>query len=113
MALSTYDNSTLIDNPTAVQYIKVLASKDAEGNLSLLVLNNDIESDITVQVNLNGYTHNAVVSVSEYNGPEATSMNTCDEPNVVGVTTVDKELGEGDFTYTFPAHSITRFDFSK
>lgn len=95
----------------SVDALETISAVDAEGDLTLIVINNHVSDDLTVDVTLNGYTHSDSVTVYEYNGDSITVKNTPETPNAVSVTQTIKDLGAGDFEYTFPAHSITKFVF--
>lgn len=76
-------------------------------DLYLLVVNQDPDRDVTATVRP-GMRHAASASASTLNGPELLALNTPDDPHRVSVSDRAIGVGTGDFTYTFPAHSIIR-----
>ena len=93
------------------QQLKAMASVDENGNLTLVVINGSIDSNLKGIVNLGSYKPaDNEIQVSEYNGAEITSMNTCDKIEV-SITDFVYQASGNVFVYEFPAHSITRMVF--
>ena len=93
--------------------LAVVSAVDEKGDLELVVVNQSAELGCTARIDLQGYRHSATAGVSELNGPSATAKNTAGNPNQCAVTQKDVTVGEGNFTYTFPAHSVTRITLTK
>lgn len=107
---SFVENNPIIDAEKTGDYdaLRVLASKDSDGTLYLMVVNRDPENDITSAIRLGGCTVAGDAAVSVLNAESYASCNTPEHPNDVFITNDTLSLGEGcsAFAYTFPAHSV-------
>ncbi|MBR0519752.1 MAG: hypothetical protein IJJ95_00270 [Spirochaetales bacterium] len=93
------------------QQLKAIASVDDDGCLTIVVINGSIDSNLKGLVNLGSYKPASnTIQVSEYNGAEIISMNTCDKKEV-SITDFNYQASGNVFVYEFPAHSITRMVF--
>lgn len=105
--------SSVAGNPTRtlgdgqqLPALTTVASRASNGALDVLVINQDPENDVrsTVQP---GVTHAAAVQVTTLNGTTILSRNLPGDQRVT-IRTSTAQVGRGAFTYTFPAHSVTR-----
>lgn len=71
-----------------------------------MVVNQNPKADITATVQP-GVTHAATAQVSTLNGPTILSRNLPGDERVT-ITASTAQVGSAAFTYTFPAHSVTR-----
>ncbi len=84
------------------------ASKDADGNVYLMVLNRDREDAVAASIELAKYNlPNSQATVWTLNGPAYTSYNTVENPGNVTIKESTVPVAGKAFKYTFPAHSIT------
>jgi alpha-N-arabinofuranosidase len=112
MTGSTVVASAVQDNPVRtlanggqLPALTTLAGKAANGDLDLLVINEDPLSDATATVQP-GLSHTTAAQVSTMNGPTILSRNL---PGDIRVRITTKTVTvDPSFTYTFPAHSVTR-----
>jgi alpha-N-arabinofuranosidase len=96
--------------------LNTIAAVDSDGNVDVIVVNWNLDNgsgDVTANIAIPGFVHQAVASVTRMNGPSYTSKNTLTTPYVVTNTTANVTVGTGDFNYTFPAHSITRIHLTR
>jgi alpha-L-arabinofuranosidase len=108
----THVDSRVVDSPSRrLQNGKVLhaltsvASTDESGNVYLIVVNRDHETDVSAPVRLVDHPHGNTATVWTVNGPSYLSYNSPENPNAV---TIEKKEGvEVGGSYTFPAHSVT------
>ncbi len=92
--------------------LAVSASKDAQGNVYLMVLNRDREDAVTAAVQLSGYHLTDPATVWTLNGPSYLSFNTPANPNNVSIQESHQPVGATSFEHTFPPHSITAIKLS-
>ncbi|HDZ68854.1 MAG TPA: hypothetical protein ENH43_00330, partial [Phycisphaerales bacterium] len=92
-------------------YLSAVASKDASGNLYLMVINKDNTNDITTQINISGYVPPADVPVWTLEGGSAFDANNEIVSNVVKVNSSSITGASANFSYTFPARSLTAIAF--
>lgn len=78
------------------------ASRDAKGNVYLMVVNQDATSDATATIRLAG--RDGPATARTLNGPSATATTHT-------ITEATPRLEGGSLTYTFPAHSLTSITF--
>jgi alpha-N-arabinofuranosidase len=97
-----------------VPYLDCSATRIEEsGNISLAVINRHKDKDIETKIALLGYKPQKRAERYVLNAPEVTTANDFDEPdNVIIKEDEFKEAGK-EFTYTFPAHSVTILVFSR
>ncbi len=107
---SFVENNPVIDAAQTNDYnaLRVLASKDSDGNLYLMVVNRDPENDLTSAIRLGGCALSGVGEVKILNGDSYASCNTPANPNAVAITedTLTFPQGASSLYYTFPAHSV-------
>jgi alpha-N-arabinofuranosidase len=104
-ALSGNPSRTL-GNGNQLPALTTVAARQPGGDLDILVINQDASSDVTTTV-APGLGHAAQAQVSTLNGASVLSLNTPGDQQV-SVTSSTAQVGTGAFTYTFPAHSVTR-----
>ncbi len=80
---------------------------EENGNISLAVINRHKEKDITTEIDIDGFTPQKKAKVFVLNAPEVNTANNFNEKeNVIIVEDYFSKAGQ-NFTYTFPAHSVT------
>jgi alpha-N-arabinofuranosidase len=90
------------------------ATVDADGTLNILVVNRDPGDDVLAKVVPAGYPHAATATVSRVLGsnddPNRASFeshNAISHPDEVRLTTAQEAVGQSDFAFEFPKHSVT------
>ncbi len=79
------------------------ASRDAQGNVYLMVVNQDVTDDVTASIEIVGNAADATM-VHTLNGASATATTHA-------VTEARVRLEGGALRHTFPAHSLTALTF--
>jgi alpha-L-arabinofuranosidase len=74
----------------------------------LFVLNRDLENDSNAEIQLSGTIGGGDVEVALLTAPSLRDWNSFDQPDRVKVTR-SRTASARNFTWTFPAHSLTRF----
>lgn len=97
---------TLQDGETLPSLITVAAAT-ADGNVELLVVNQDPENSATAALQLADSRHTGTAQISTLNGASILSRNVPGDQQVK-ITDTMRHVGSGSFTQDFPAHSITR-----
>jgi alpha-N-arabinofuranosidase len=92
--------------------LTALASTDQQGNIVLLVINRSADQDIAADVLPKGYVHSADATVRVVNGDGPAAYNTPEDRDAVALTESVRSVGTGNFTHTFPAHSVTSIALS-
>ena len=87
--------------------LHLAASKDAEGNVYLMVLNRDRADAVASTVKLSKYAMQAEATVWTLTGDSYTAHNTAEKPDNVTIKESTLAVGDQLFSYTFPPHSIT------
>jgi alpha-N-arabinofuranosidase len=88
--------------------LRVVASTGNNGKqLTLVVVNRAPKQNITVTIRFNEYHHHTAAEVWTVNGRTVASSNTSDYPKAVQLSKQRVQVGQGQFEYTFPAHSVT------
>jgi alpha-L-arabinofuranosidase len=103
----------LLGKKDEVDTLYVTAGLNAAGDvLGMIVTNADINLSWTVPVTIDGFSA-TTGTVEQIDGPSITSQNSTDAPDTVQEVSLPAIPVTGvAFTYTFPAHSVTAFDFS-
>lgn len=105
---------TTLSDGTSLPHLTTLASTDADGHVYLVVVNQSAHDDVTARVRPLGYKHRGSAETWTVNGPSYLSYNTPEHPNTVTLLKRMVDLGApGDFTYQFPAHSVTAFRLTR
>ncbi len=87
------------------------ASRDAAGNVYVLVINQDAADDVPGRVEIAGFTPQGPAEIRTLNGPSFHAFNTPQNLDAVQIRTASKPVGNGAFRHTFPAHSLTVIKF--
>ncbi|MFQ5595578.1 MAG: alpha-L-arabinofuranosidase C-terminal domain-containing protein, partial [Anaerolineae bacterium] len=92
----------------SVPALEVVASTDEAGDrLTLLAINKETTATITATIAISGFTPVSEATVWTLNGPDITAFNDAGHPTeVITTESAIADAGE-EFTYTFPAHSVT------
>jgi len=80
---------------------------EESGNISLAVINRHKEKDIETKINIFGFTSQPNGKIFVLNAPNVTEANDFDKPNNVTIKEESISNADANFTYTFPAHSVT------
>lgn len=107
-------STTVSNNPTrtlvngaSLPSLVTLASRSADGGRNVLVINQDPETDVTATVQSLGFRHASTADTSTLDGTTILSRNLPGDERVQ-ITDSAADVGSGSFSYTFPAHSVTR-----
>ena len=91
-----------------VPYLDVSATMDKEGTqLALAVINRHKDEALEAEISLGEFQPEEKTAVYEINGLEPSVRNSFEEPENVTIEEKDFSGAASEFTYTFPAHSIT------
>ena len=90
----------------------VIAAGPKAGGIDLLVINASPVSAVRTHVAIEGVLHKSRVHFLLFDGPSPTAYNTPETPDNVSTLAGSAEVGNGDFSWTFPAHSITMLQLS-
>ena len=91
----------------------VMAAAGRGGGIDLLVVNASPVNSVRSHVEINGVLHKSRMHVLLLDGPSPTAYNTPENPDNVTTVSTTAEVGNGDFFWTFPAHSITMLQLSR
>ncbi len=99
-----------------IPYLTAMAGLSSAGDvLSLIVINRHPSLPLEADLALDGFTPDENGTVSVINAPSIATNNeraTCPDPgNCVATLTSSWSGAASDFSYVFPAHSITAFTF--
>lgn len=111
-------SSSITNNPVRtingngkLEKLEVVASKDNNGNIYLMVVNVDRSDDVTTTINLDEFNATGDATIWTLNSLNYTDYNSDADPcNVVIQESTIK--AENHMPYTFPAHSITAIKIS-
>ncbi len=92
--------------------LAISASKDARGNVYLMVLNRDREDAVTSVIQLSDYHITDSATIWTLKGPNYLSTNTASNPHNVSIKESRRRVGTTSFEHTFPPHSITAIKLS-
>ncbi len=87
------------------------ASRDAAGNVYVVVVNRDAIDSVAASVALPGLKEGQQAETWTLNGSTFAAFNTPEKPNAVTVTTAKVATENGQLRATFPAHSLTFLKF--
>lgn len=93
--------------------LEVEASRDADGNVYLMVVNQDVSDNVTTNVQIDNIITNGEVEVYTLNGPNANAFNTPNKPKDVKIESSSAPFQGGKLRYVFPAHSLTSIKFNR
>ncbi len=110
--------STTLDDPKIGPGIDapdlwVMASTSSTGGVNLLVINASPVNPVRTRVDIDGMVHKDRVHVVVLDGQNPTAYNTPAHPDSVTTAASSAEVGNGDFSWTFPAHSVTLLQVSR
>ncbi len=91
----------------------VVAAATRAGGTDLMVINASPGSSVRSLVTVDGELHKSRVHVLLLDGPSPTAFNTPANPDNVTTVSTSAEVGNTDFFWTFPAHSITMLQLSR
>ncbi|MEU6284435.1 hypothetical protein [Streptomyces sp. NPDC047028] len=104
----TNNPSRTLSNGATLTSLVPLGSKDAAGNVLITVINRDPTNDVSATVTAgSAYAHTGSVDSWTLAGSSYQSYNTRTSPNAVQIDQASTSVGTGNFTWNFPAHSIT------
>ena len=104
----TYGNvGPLYDIPYLAAHTSIAGDK-----LYLLVINRHLTDDIATAVHIKGFIPQPHAAVYTLNGPGVESTNEYGSHDSVVITTSSISDASHDFTYVFPAHSVTVIELS-
>jgi alpha-N-arabinofuranosidase len=97
-----------LQNGELFEALTSVASTDESGNVYLIVINRDYETDVRASVRLVNYPHSDTASVWTVNGPSYLSYNSPENSNEVVIEKSENvKVERPTFGHTFPAHSVT------
>jgi len=100
-----------VDTRQGVPDLVALASKSSDNSkLYLIVVNRHIRDSLNTTINIVNFNPDYSASVYTLNGPDVTSNN--ENGTNVFITPGTINNASRSFTYNFPAHSVTTFEFS-
>jgi alpha-N-arabinofuranosidase len=99
---------------SSYEALATTATVAADGTLTILVVNRDPDDDVTAKVVPAGLPHAGTAEVSRVigtnddpNRESFESHNAISHPDEVRLTTSQVDVGQDDFAFTFPKHSVT------
>jgi len=110
----TFDVSEAYGDIGPLQDIPYLAAHTsiAGDRLYLLVINRHLTDDITTAIHIKGFFPQANAPVYTLNGPSVESTNEYGRHDTVVIASSGISDAAPDFTYVFPAHSVTVIELS-
>ncbi len=101
------DNTRKLHNNGILEKLKLNATKDASGNVYIMVVNRNSTDEVKASIELPGYSFtDKNATVLTLAGDSFHAFNTVEDPNNVVISEA-KLAVNNTFDYTFPAHSIT------
>ncbi|SDT15378.1 alpha-N-arabinofuranosidase [Paenibacillaceae bacterium GAS479] len=95
-------------NANPVNSLNAVATKDANGDLYVLVMNEDPTNDYATSLNIANYTPGATAAVWKLGeGLALDQLNSSGQAPVVVNQVSTIPVSGSSFTYTFPAHTLT------
>jgi alpha-N-arabinofuranosidase len=98
--------------PLGLPRLNAEASRDAAGNVYVLVINQDATEDVSARIDIAGAAAKGDAEIWTLNGPSFQAVNTPQNPEAVRIRTESRAV-TGPFRHTFPAHSLTAIRFSR
>jgi alpha-L-arabinofuranosidase len=89
-------------DPADASYWAELRASD-----SLVVINASPVDAVHSQVTVDGLLHKSLAHVVVLDEPNPTAYNTPEDPDSVTTVASTAQVGNGEFPWTFPAHSLT------
>jgi len=82
----------------------------AGDKLYLLVINRHLADDMATTIHIDGFVPQSKATAYTLNGPRAESTDESGNHDTVVIVSSDISDASGDFTYVFPAHSVTSIE---
>lgn len=109
--LNTSANSSPVSFNPKLPMLDAIATKSEDGRtIYLSVVNRADREDVTTDVKIHGATAEDAVKIFEVNGKDKVAANPFGSANNVNIKTRSANLKCADFSYSFPAHSITTIE---
>lgn len=110
--LATKTNSSPVPFNANLPMLDAIATKSADGKtIYLSVVNRADAADVTTNINLKGApSAERRVKIFEVNGPDKVAANPFGSANVVNIANKSANVHCANFSYKFPAHSITTIE---
>jgi alpha-N-arabinofuranosidase len=102
----------ILPNGKSLSALQTVTSIDPSGSLNLFVINRDRTTNVTANVSMQSYRSTGIANVKTLNGSSYLSYNTPTNPNIVKIRQQTISIAPNQFTYTFPAHSVTAIKIS-
>jgi alpha-L-arabinofuranosidase len=102
-ALNDPQVGTAVDGPD----LWTTAALSRHGVLDLLVINASPVTSVRAEVVVDGMFHESRAHVSLLDGPSPTAYNTPSGPDRVSTQVSTAPVGNGDFSWLFPSHSVS------
>ena len=101
------------DSPSAgrTPYLDICATL-ASGRLAIGVVNRHKDHSLGAQFEVSGVNPTRSGKVFTINGPSPDAVNSMEQPNVVATTTRDSSDFGPQFSFEFPAHSVTLLEMA-
>lgn len=106
----TYGN---VEPLSGVPYLAAHASKSGNSRLYLLVINRNLTEDIETTISIQGFTPQTTGKAYTLNGPDIQATNEDGNHDAVITKATSISNISGEFTYTFPAHSVTALELER
>jgi alpha-L-arabinofuranosidase len=100
-------NNPYIGSDVNAPDLWAMAGITPKEHLDLLVLNASPTSSVRANVITDGLTYGGPARVLLLDGPSPTSFNTPSHPGLVKTRVTTAEIQSGEFSWTFPAHSVS------
>jgi alpha-N-arabinofuranosidase len=84
-----------------------VAGTDDEGSIYLIVVNRDTSEPATATIDVRGRRATGQLTAWSVNGPHHLAFNTIARPDKVTIRTKEFGAVSGEWSYEFPAHSVT------
>ncbi|HVX46315.1 MAG TPA: hypothetical protein VHC49_20655 [Mycobacteriales bacterium] len=108
--------TTVGANPVATgggyDALQVLSTRTADDGVRMIVINRDRENDVTSLIHVDRVEGEQAIRATTLDGPDFTSYDTAADDTVVRTTTSIVRQSLPEFTYRFPAHSVTLLEIS-
>jgi alpha-L-arabinofuranosidase len=93
--------------------LQTYATRDARGNIFLIVINVDPQRDILATVTPSNFVHGRSATVSTLASPNINDENNLSNPNKVAIQTRIADVAARSFEHTFPKYSVTAIKLSR
>jgi alpha-L-arabinofuranosidase len=96
----------------SIDALQTYATRDAGGDLVLVVINVDPQRDVKAKVAPSNLSRSASVLVSTLASPNINDENSPSMPMLVAIKHRTTQVGNGNFEWSFPKHSVTAIRFA-